>query len=122
MPPLHEALVEVHKEYVKASRAAKDMVDLYRKATTATDMLNAQCTPWKTENHRLFEQLRQTEEQLMKTREEMLQQAATHRTLESEQELQQKLQEAEDALKRTEARVETLENRTKALEDQQHSA
>ena len=44
MPPLYEALVEVHKEYAKASRAATDMVDLYKKATAATDMLNAQCT------------------------------------------------------------------------------
>ena len=43
MPPLHEALVEVHKEYAKASWAAKDMVDMYKKATGAADMLNAQC-------------------------------------------------------------------------------
>ena len=35
MPPLHEPLVEVHKEYAKASRAAKDMADMYKKATTA---------------------------------------------------------------------------------------
>ena len=34
----------------------------------------------------------------------MLQQVATHRPLESDQELQQKLQQAEDALKQTEAR------------------
>ena len=44
MPPLHKALVEVHKEYAKASQAAKDMADLYKKATAAADMLNAQCT------------------------------------------------------------------------------
>ena len=80
------------------------MADLYKKATAAADMLNAQCTASLTENQRLFEQFRQTEEQLKKTREEMLQQVATHRPLESDQELQQKLQQAEDALKQTEAR------------------
>ena len=41
MPPLHEALVEVHREYEKASRAAKDMAELYKRATTTTDVLNA---------------------------------------------------------------------------------
>ena len=43
MPPLDEALVEVHKEYAKASWAAKDKAYMYKKATTATDILNAQC-------------------------------------------------------------------------------
>ena len=41
MPPLHEALVEVHREYEKPSRAAKDMAEMYKKATTAADVLNA---------------------------------------------------------------------------------
>ena len=50
MPPLHEALVEVHKEYAKASRAAKDMVDMYNKATTAAEILNAQCTASQAKN------------------------------------------------------------------------
>ena len=52
----------------------------------------------------------------------MLQQIATGRLAESEQEWQLKLQQAEDALKQTEARAVLLENRTKALEDQQHLA
>ena len=50
MPPLHEALVEVHREYEKASRAAKDMADLYKKATIASEILNAQCTNKQAEN------------------------------------------------------------------------
>ena len=50
MPPLHEALVEVHREYEKATRAAKDMVDLYEKAIAAVDVLNAQCTNMQAEN------------------------------------------------------------------------
>mgnify|MGYP000503496103 CR=1 FL=1 len=33
MPPLHEALVEVHTEYEKASQATKDMAELYKEAT-----------------------------------------------------------------------------------------
>ena len=41
IPPLHEALVEVHREYEKASRAAKDMAELYKRATTPADVLNA---------------------------------------------------------------------------------
>ena len=53
MPPLHEALVEVHKEYAKASRAAKDMADIYKKATAAAEILNAQCTASQAENRRL---------------------------------------------------------------------
>ena len=122
MPPLHEALVEVHKEYAKASRAAKDMADLYKKAIAAVDMLNVECTASQGENQRLSEQFRQTEEQLKNTREDLLQQETTRWPLESKQELQQKLQQAEDALKQIEARAEILENRTKTLEDQQHSA
>ena len=55
MPPLHEALVEVHKEYAKASQAAKDMAHLYKKAIAAADVLNAQCIASKAENQRLSE-------------------------------------------------------------------
>mgnify|MGYP006872755391 CR=1 FL=1 len=50
MPPLYEALVEVHQEYEKASRVAKDMAELYKKATTAADVLYAQCTQRQIEN------------------------------------------------------------------------
>ena len=88
MPSLQEALVEVHKEYVKANRAAKDMVDLYKKATAASDILNAQCTATQAENKRLSEQLQQTEEQLKKTKDELLQQTGTRRPFPSNQELQ----------------------------------
>ena len=122
MPPLHEALVEVHKEYAKASRAAKHMDDMYKKAIVAIEMLNAQCTASQAENQRLWEQVRQTEELLKKAREEILQQTATRRPEESKREWQQKLQDTEDALKQTEARAVLLENRTKAQEDQLHLA
>ena len=91
MPPLHEALVEIHREYEKASRAARDMADLYKKATVVSDILNAQCMKTQAENQHLSERLRQTEEQLQKTKEELLQQASACRPLESDQELQQKL-------------------------------
>ena len=33
MPPLHEVLVEVHREYDRASKEARDMVELYKRAT-----------------------------------------------------------------------------------------
>ena len=66
MPPLHEALVEVHKEYAKASWATKDMAEMYKTATAAAELLNKQCTASQAENHRLSEQLRETEEIMKK--------------------------------------------------------
>ena len=122
MPPLHEALVEVHKEYAKASRETKDMADLYKKATTATEMLNVECTASQAENQRLSEQVWQAKELLKKVTKEILQQPAVRRPEESAQEWQQKFQQAEDALKQLEARAVLLENRTKTLEEQQHLA
>ena len=85
MLPLHETLVEVHREYEKASRAAKDMVDLYIKVTTASEILNAQCITSQAENQQLSEQLRQIEEQLQKTKEELLRLASTSGSLGSDQ-------------------------------------
>ena len=82
MSPLHEALVEVHKEYAKASRAAKDMADMYRKS----------------------EQLRETEEIMKKINEEVV-----RRPNESVQEWQQKCQQAEEALKQAEEKTVLLE-------------
>ena len=41
MPPLHEALVEVHREYERANRAATDIAELYKNATAASGVLNA---------------------------------------------------------------------------------
>ena len=56
MPPLHEALVEVHREYEKASQAAKDMAELYKKVTMTAEVLNAQCTQKDEENQQLKDQ------------------------------------------------------------------
>ena len=81
MPPLDEALVEVHREYEKASRVAKDMADLYKKATTASDVLNAQCTQVQAENQQLKEQLQQAQDQQQETREQMLRQESVTRPL-----------------------------------------
>ena len=72
MPLLHEALVEVHKEYAKASLAAKDIADMYKKPTVVAEILNAQCTASQAENQRLSEQLREAEELLKKIMEEVL--------------------------------------------------
>ena len=72
MPPLHEALVEVHKEYAKVSRAAKDMAELYKKATAAADVLNAQCTQRQEENQKLKDQLQQTKVQLEEAKRQIL--------------------------------------------------
>ena len=92
MPPLHEALVEVHREYEKASRVAKDMVDLYKKATTTSNVLNAQCIQVQVENQQLKEHLQQAQDQLQELREQMLQQESVSRPLGSDLELEQKLE------------------------------
>ena len=42
MPLLHITLVEVHREYEKANMVAKDMVEAYKKATSATNQLQEQ--------------------------------------------------------------------------------
>ena len=68
MPPLHEALVDVHKEYATARQTTKDMVDLYKTATTTTDVLNGQCTTSQAENQWLSEQLQQTKEEWTSTK------------------------------------------------------
>ena len=57
MPPLHEALVKVHRKYEKASRAARDMAERYKKATTAADVLNTKYNNKQEENKWLKEQL-----------------------------------------------------------------
>ena len=80
------------------------MADMYKKATSAAEILNAQCTASQPENQRLSEQVRQAEELLKKVTEEILQQPAMRRQEESEQEWQQKFQQVEDALKQAEAR------------------
>ena len=115
-PPLHEALVEVHKEYAKASRAAKDMAEMYKKGTAATEILNNQCMASQVENHRLSEQLREKEEITKKINEEAL-----RRPDESIQECQQKYQQAEEALKQAKEKAVLLESQTKEMEEQQHS-
>ena len=90
MPSLHEALVEVHKEYAKASQPAKDMAKMYKKALAAAEILNKQRTASQDENHLLSEELREKEEIMKKINEE-----AVHRLDESIQEWQQKYQQGE---------------------------
>ena len=40
MLPLHEAIIEVHREYERASKAARDMAESYKKEMAATDQLS----------------------------------------------------------------------------------
>ena len=51
IPPLHEALVEVHKEYEKASQASRDMVGV------AAEVLYTKYNNKQEGNKRLKEQL-----------------------------------------------------------------
>ena len=66
VPPLHEALVEVHQEYEKDSRAAKDMAELYKRAIVTADVLNAQCAQGQIENQQLKDQLQKAQAVLEK--------------------------------------------------------
>ena len=104
MPPLHEALVEVHKEYERASRAAKDMADLYKKATATSEVLNEKYTRTQAEKEELLEKCWPTEEKLKKAEEELLTRQQPNRLSDSKQELKQRLQEAEASTRSSTAR------------------
>ena len=57
IPHLHEALVEVHREYEKASRAARDMAKQFKKTAAAAEVLYTKYNNKQQENKRLKEQL-----------------------------------------------------------------
>ena len=52
MPPLHEALVEVHREYDRASKVAKDMAERYKNVSAAAEELKDQYAREQEENKR----------------------------------------------------------------------
>ena len=83
MPPLHEALVEVHREYEMASKASKDMAERYKNASAAADELHAQYAREQEENKRM--------------KELILQMEAQGQPSVSDSELQQKLEETNQA-------------------------
>ena len=108
MPPLHEALVEVHREYERASKAARDMAERYNNASAAVDDLHAQCAREQDENKRM--------------KEVILQQETQGRPSISDPELQQKLTETEKAKQNEETRADKAESRNRELEAQLQSA
>ena len=55
MPPLHEAPVEVHKEYECTSKASRNMDELYKKATTTSEVLKDKCIRTQAEKEDLSE-------------------------------------------------------------------
>ena len=57
MTPLHEALIEVHREYDKASRATKDTAKSYKRATATLDRLQEQCSKAHVEKDELSKKL-----------------------------------------------------------------
>ena len=50
MPPLHEALVETHREYARASKAANDMAERYKNVSAAAEELRLQYVKEQEEN------------------------------------------------------------------------
>ena len=68
MLPLHEAIIEVHREYERASKAARDMAESYKNVVVAAEQLNEQCTKTQAEKEELLDRLRQTEGKLKQNR------------------------------------------------------
>ena len=108
MPPLHEALVEVHREYERASKAASDMAERYKYVSAAVEELKAQYAREQEENKKMKEVILQMETQ--------------GRPSVSDPELQQKLSEAEKAKQDEATRADKAESRNKELEEQLQSA
>ena len=106
MPPLHEALVEVHKEYECASRAARDMANLYKQATTTSNVLSEKYTRTQAEKEELLEKCRRIEEKLNKAEEELVACKKPTRTSDSVQELTQKVQDAKASARSATTREE----------------
>ena len=71
MPSLHTVMVKVHREYARQNRAAKDMVEACKKATTVTDRLHDRFSSAQVANTDLSERLCQTEEKLKKAEDQM---------------------------------------------------
>ena len=108
MPPLHEALVEVHREYERASKAASDMAERYKYVSAAAEELKLQYVREQEENRKM--------------KEIMLQWETQGRPSVSESELQQKLSDAEKAQQAEATRANKAESRNKELEEQLQSA
>ena len=108
MSPLHEALVEVHKEYEKASNVAKDMVERYKNASAAAGELNAQYAREREENKRM--------------KELILHMEAQGQPSVSNSELQQKLEETKKAKQDAEIRADKAESTDRELQAQLQSA
>ena len=107
MPPLHEALVEIHREYEKARKAANDMAERYKNISASAEVLKRQFCNVQTENEELKESLRQSETQTRSTASEL--------------ELQQKLEESHKAQQAETTRANNAEFRAKELEKQLES-
>ena len=54
-PPLHEALVEVHREYERAIKAASDMAERYKYVSAAIEELKLQYVREQEENRKMKE-------------------------------------------------------------------
>ena len=88
-----------------------------KKATTASDVLNAQCTQVQVENQQLKEQLQQAQAQLEETREQILLHESTSRALGSDSEMEQKLEQAETTCREAGAQAKKSETRSRRIED-----
>ena len=57
MSRFHTTLGEVHMEYARANKAAKDMVEACKRATTEADGLHTQCSTLQKDNDELSDRL-----------------------------------------------------------------
>ena len=108
MPPLHEALVEVHREYERESKAASDMAERYKYVSAAVEELKLQFFREQEENRKMKEIILQWE---------------THGRLSVvEPELHQKLSDATKAQQAEATRAHNAKSRIKEREEQLQSA
>ena len=71
MPSLTMVLVEVHREYARTNKSAKDMVEACQKATTIVDQLIDHYSSAKEDNTKLSDRLRQEEEKVRQAKAHM---------------------------------------------------
>ena len=120
MPSLNMVLVEVHLEYARTNKSAKDMVEACQKATTIVDPLIHQYSSAKEHNTKLSDRLQQAEEKVRQAEayihvpDEQLRNYL-HKTEKKLEEANDKATKAEENVKKMEDHIELAKTKIGAL-------
>ena len=93
------------------------MVEVYKRATVATDRFQEECAKSQDYNADLSEKLRETEEKLKEAKDRVQTQQLPNRSQELDHQVHEQLKEAEKTVEDATARATTVEQRVKKLED-----